>query len=489
MARSKPWVVGATDCLRRSLGPAKLELNELDWKSGLSPDKARLTQHISAFANQENGGFFAFGIRSSDGAVVGIKQDQVALISHQLANLGRDAIEPAIKLDHEVLQWENKSLLLVYVPESREKPVRLRGRPIDDCYVRSGGTTRKANKQDVGSLLLRSRTPKWEELPATENLTTKEIKKLLAYGEIAKLLQRQPPSKEGELFSWLLEEGLVSRDIAGGFSITNFGVIAAAHQLSAFPGLARKALRIVFYRGKDKTEPINEHVENSGYAVSFQKVLELLNRGLPTSEIIRKALRDSVPVYPPIALRELIANSLIHQDLGISGTSPMVEVFSDRIEIRSPGKLLGSKKLDRLIGTQPQSRNEGLAFAFRRYRICEERGSGFEKAAKAIELFGLPPLAFEQGEDYFKVAIFSPRGFAEMSRDERILACYQHAVLKQLANGALTNTSLRERFKMHERQRPQISKLIREAIQAKKIKASDPRATSNKFAEYLPYWA
>jgi ATP-dependent DNA helicase RecG len=489
MANKKPWVRRAEDYLERSLGNAKTEVNELDWKSGLSPDRARLSHHLSAFANHENGGFLAFGIRSTDGEVLGIKQDQISLISNQLANLGRDSVEPPIKLDHEVLQREGKSLLVVYVPESREKPVHLRGRPIDDCYVRSAGTTRKATKTDVGALLLRNRTLKWEELPATDSLSTKEIKKLIGYGQIAKLLERRPPSKDRELLEWLKQEGIVSMDITGGYAITNFGAIAAAYQLSEFSTLARKAARVVFYRGKDKTDSLEEHVESSGYAIAFPELVDLLHRKLPKSEIMRKALREIVPVYPPIALRELVANALIHQDLSISGTSPMVEVFSDRIEIRSPGKLLGSQKLDRLIGTQPQSRNEFLASSFRRYRICEERGSGFEKAAKAMELFGLPPLTFDQGEDYFKVTVFSPRGFADMSREERISACYQHAVLKHLGNSALTNTSLRERFKMHERQRPQISKLIRETLRAKKIKASDPSATSNKFAEYLPYWA
>ena len=56
----------------------------------------------------------------------------------------------------------------------------------------------------------------------------------------------------------------------------------------------------------------------------------------------------------------------------------------------------------------PESRNEILAQAFRRYHICEERGTGFIKTILAIELFGLPPLKFEQGENYFKVILSSP---------------------------------------------------------------------------------
>ena len=74
----------------------------------------------------------------------------------------------------------------------------------------------------------------------------------------------------------------------------------------------------------------------------------------------------------------------------------MIEIFADRIEISSPGKLLPGKKIDRLIRATPESRNEVLAAAFRRFNICEERGSGFEKAITAIEFFGLPPLKMEE---------------------------------------------------------------------------------------------
>ena len=167
----------------------------------------------------------------------------------------------------------------------------------------------------------------------------------------------------------------------------------------------------------------------------------------------------------------------------------MIERFDNRIEFTNPGILPPSKKIDRLIGTTPESRNEILASAFRRYRICEERGTGFVKVVTSIELYGLPPVAFEQGENYFKVTLFAPRKFSEMSQSERIEACYQHAVLKYVSSSAMTNTSLRERLKMHEKQRTQVSNLIHDAVDAGRIKRKDPTSSSSKFAEYVPYWA
>ena len=209
---------------------------------------------------------------------------------------------------------------------------------------------------------------------------------------------------------------------------------------------------------------------------------------LPHSEVIRQSLRAEVSVYPEIALRELLANTLIHQDFTVTGAGPMVEIFTDRIEFTSPGSLPASKRLDRLIGTTPESRNEGLASAFRLYRICEERGTGFQKVVAAIELFGLPAVKFSTLDNAFRVTLYMPRKFADMSQVERIEACYQHAVLKYLSSSAMTNTSLRERLKLAESQRSPVSRLIRDALEAGRIKRKDTDSTSSKFAEYLPYW-
>jgi predicted HTH transcriptional regulator len=161
----------------------------------------------------------------------------------------------------------------------------------------------------------------------------------------------------------------------------------------------------------------------------------------------------------------------------------------DRIEISNPGGLLPSKQLDRLIGTQPESRNEKLARAFRRYGICEERGSGLIKAGEEVEIYGLPPMEFKNGPNFFKVTLYAPRTFAQMSARERLDACYQHAVLKYFSDFAMTNKSLRERLKMPEKRRSMVSALIQEAVEKKLIKQADPENKSKKFTEYLPYWA
>lgn len=484
----KAWMTKAMELLKGSLEPPKHELNELDWKAALSPDKRRMTEHLSAFANQPGGGYLVFGVDSS-GTPVGIDEKAVEETVNQLANLGRAGLEPPLAVDHAMEGYESVRLLFVHVPESSVKPVHLRGKGLEDAFIRSGGTTRKASRQEIGTMMLNSRTPRWEELHASVLLPDTEFATQLNVGPIYKMLERPAPVTQEETLAWMAGERFIARQPAGGGYITNLGAISAARKLSDFSDLVRKSVRVVVYDGLNKATTKLEQEGTKGYAVSFQGLLQFVMSLLPQSEVIEQALRRKRTVYPEIALREIIANALIHQDFSITGAGPLIEIFDDRIEVSNPGGLLPSKRLDRLIGTQPESRNEQLARAFRRYKICEERGSGLLKAGLEIELYGLPPIEFSAGPNHFKVTLFTPRTFAQMSARERLEACYQHAVLKHYSDSAMTNKSLRERLKMSEKQRSMVSVLIQEAIDKKLVKAADPTNMSRKFAEYVPIWA
>ncbi len=485
----KDWIELALNLLNHSLKPFPQELNELDWKAHLSMKGTRLAQHLSAFANHAGGGYLAFGVEDGTGKLLGITQKESNATVEKLSNIARQALEPQISLDHFVADYEGSPVLLIRVKESPSKPVQLKGKSVEESFVRVGGTTRKASRQELGSLMLNSKQMVWESLRASGPLSPQQVLNLLDYRTVFELLEHPLPSETDELIAWLSKEKMIEGDGQGLYCITRFGAVAAATKLEDFEEIGRKVVRLIRYHGNNKIETEKEIAGKKGYAVGFEGLINYLSAMLPQSEIIEKAFRKETTLYPEIALRELIANALIHQDFTIRGTGPMIEIFDNRIEIRNPGRLLASKKINRLIGTNPESRNEFLASAFRRFNICEERGTGFIKTIAAIELFGLPALAFEEGENYFKVILFAPKTFAEMSPNERIDACYQHAVLKHYSSSAMTNTSLRERLKMSERQRPQVSKLIKGVLAQGIIKSKDPENKSTKFAEYVPSWA
>lgn len=483
------WINRALALLDKSLNPIAQELNELDWKEDLSPNNAKLSKHISAFANLPGGGFLVFGIENKIGKLVGITQEKAELIVQKLSNLCRDTLEPQAAMQHQVVQYKGVAVLIIYINESATKPVHLRSGVLEDSYIRSGGSTLKASRQELGALMLNSKNPVYEELHASKLLSGSEILELLDFKSIFNLLAKPLPNDTEGILSFLKREKMISNIAESGFYITNMGALASAHSLKNFDSLARKAVRVIQYRGNNKVETIREYPGNKGYAISFESLIEFIKNLLPSSEIIKNALRKEICIYPEIALRELIANALVHQDFGVKGSGPMIEIFENRIEISNPGKLLPSKSIDRLIGTTPESRNDALASAFRRYNICEERGSGFQKVISSIELFGLPPLKIEEHANSFRVTMFTPKTFAELTPSERIEAAYQHCVLQYYSSSSMTNTSLRERFKMHDKQRSQVSLVIKEALEQNKIKPKDPNSASTKFVEYIPFWA
>lgn len=191
-------------------------------------------------------------------------------------------------------------------------------------------------------------------------------------------------------------------------------------------------------------------------------------------------------MYPELALRELLANTLIHQDLAMPGTGPTVEIFSDRIEFTNPGVPLVLP--DRFIDSPPQSRNEKLASAMRQMGLCEERGSGWDKVTFEIEFNQLPPALVEVTEAHTRVAIFSPRPFSEMDRNERLRAVYQHACLMYVDRRHMTNSTVRARFGLSDRQSVQASRLLRDAQDEGLVVPYDPDA-GPRGMRYVPSWA
>jgi predicted HTH transcriptional regulator len=243
---------------------------------------------------------------------------------------------------------------------------------------------------------------------------------------------------------------------------------------------------VIQYRGNGRTDTLKEHEFNRGYASSFEALISTINGLLPANEVIGAALRKSTPMFPELAVRELVANALIHQDFFVTGAGPMVELFDDRIEITNPGQPLVDTQ--RFVDTPPRSRNEALASLMRRFRICEERGSGIDKVVFQVELFQLPAPLFESPEGFTRTLLFAHKPLAAMDKADRVRACYLHACLRFVTRQDMTNASLRLRFGVEEQNRSTVSRLIREAVEARAIVPADPDAAP-KLMRYLPFWA
>lgn len=207
---------------------------------------------------------------------------------------------------------------------------------------------------------------------------------------------------------------------------------------------------------------------------------------LPQNEVIEGAIRKEVKLLPEVVVRELLANALIHQDFDMAGTSPVVEVFCNRVEISNSGEPI--VPVERFIDGY-QSRNERLADLMRRFGICEEKSSGIDRVVQAAELMQLPAPEFLTSHRRTIVVIHGPRPFRDMNGSDRVRACYQHCVLQYVLRKQMTNQSLRERFGLSEGSSNTVSQIITATIERGLVK-SDPNAPdSRRYARYIPAWA
>lgn len=181
----------------------------------------------------------------------------------------------------------------------------------------------------------------------------------------------------------MIEESIIEKQDNGLYSITNMGAILLSKHISAFKKLSRKAIRVVQYNGKNRMEILKEETFKSGYVVAFEGLIKYIEALIPTQEPITLAIREKKSAYPILAIREAVANALIHQDFSITGTGPVIEIFDYRIEISNPG--LPLVDIRRIVDNPPKSRNEQLAALMRRLGMCEELGTGWDKMVITCE--------------------------------------------------------------------------------------------------------
>ena len=203
-----------------------------------------------------------------------------------------------------------------------------------------------------------------------------------------------------------------------------------------------------------------------------------------TGEEVINVKRKINPQYPEIAIREFVANALIHQDFAIDGSPITIEIYSNRLVITNPGATLNN--INRLIDLPPRSRNEKLAQTMLLLHLCERRGSGVDRAMEAMLL---PPVKFQNLEDYTRVTLYPQKPLTDMTKKERIEACYQHACLMWEDNNPINNQSVRDRFGLNKNQAPTATRILADTMEAGLIKTSDDDFVSRKYSIYVPFYA
>lgn len=454
-------------------------------------DPQMIGRLISALSNaarlaDEHFAYVLWGVRDTDHAVVGtsFEPGSQKQKGQPLELWLTQHLQPGVAFAFRPIEYHGAKLVLLEIPAAATSPVEFDRA----AYIRIGSATPRLSDhpERLRALWAKLQPFAWEAGIAAQFLTGDEVLARLDYASYFDLTNQPLPDNRDGIFDRLATDRLVAKDVGGHWSITNLGAILFARRLSDFsPSLARKAVRFVAYEGLNRACPVtHRHDVEKGYANGFRGLIEYIDGLLPRNEQIGKAFREESPLYPSIAIRELVANALIHQDMTITGAGPMIELFRDRMEMTNPGQPLVSP--DRFLDSPPRSRNEALASLMRRMRLCEEQGTGIDKVIVAVELHHLPPPDFRTEGDSVRAVLFAPRRFADMTPEERLRACYQHAALKYVSGQRMKNSTLCERFGIDSQNAAQASTVIRQALAGKLIRAADP---AHPRAGYVPFWA
>lgn len=103
-----------------------------------------------------------------------------------------------------------------------------------------------------------------------------------------------------------------------------------------------------------------------------------------------KMVREDVPQYPRFAIREIIINAIVHRDWAIKGSRVLIKMFSDRIEVQSPGPFPPPVTAEN-IREEHQLRNPRIAQAFKDYGLIEKFGNGIDRVFEEIAKHPLKP--------------------------------------------------------------------------------------------------
>lgn len=466
---------------------------ETEWvefkRNNTKPDD--IGEYLSALANAaalsgKVNAYLVWGVEDDTHEVVGTSfcPSATKVGNEELESWLLRLLSPRIDFHIHEFRAEGHAVVLMEIDAAFRNPVSFKGTE----FIRVGSYKKKLKDYpEKERQLWRTfdRIP-FEKGTAANNLAAEDVLRLLDYPAYFELVSLPLPEGRDGILKALAADDMIAKGNDGQWKITNLGAVLLARRLADFRPLARKAVRVVLYKGEGRVETVREQMGSKGYAAGFEGLIDFIANLLPSNEVIGQALRKQVPMFPELAIRELVANAVIHQDFHLSGTAPMVEIFANRMEITNPG--LPLVQTDRFLDSPPRSRNEALASFMRRIGVCEERGSGVDKVVAETELYQLPAPLFETTDEHTRVTLFAHRDLKEMDKVDRIRACYLHACLRYVQRDFLTNASLRDRFGVEEKNKAAVSRYIREAIDANMIRPVNEEA-ARKMMKYVPFWA
>lgn len=380
------------------------------------------------------GGFVLFGI-GDQGRIAGQPVTDSTL--RDIANALRKIEPPAFPDLEQVVLEPHKTVLVLRVP-GEGGPFTYDGRP----YIRTLSTTSLMPQAEYQRRILERLhgSRRWENSPAEgvsiNDLDTKELVRTVDEAIRRGRLDDPGTRNPAEL--------LLGFNLLYDGQLLNAAVVLFGHSDRLMPHYPQCSLRMARFRGLDKSGEMEDNRQEVGNAFDLLvRAQRFLRDHLPIAGRILPGLfeREDDPLYPPVALREALANALCHRDYAVSGGAVSIAIYDNRLEISSTGVLPFGLTVEQL--RQPHSSrpwNPLIAQVFHRRGIIEQWGRGTLKMTELTTQAGLEPPEWEEtaGE---VVVRFLPTRYVPPTRVAHDLSLLQRELLAILADNGPSSLS------------------------------------------------
>ncbi|NCD06107.1 MAG: hypothetical protein EOL97_08310 [Spirochaetia bacterium] len=393
--------------------------------------KTAVKKSLSAFGNT-HGGVIVFGVEEKKDKTLEIIGDtNIAQLQESMTDLSANAMSEVLRLDYHIITLSDKEILAVYVPEcnNRIKPYYFKelGMP-RGAYVRDGNTDRQMTKDEMMSYVRNAQVDDFDE-----NCADDILKDELSFEKIERFLQHSATKTKREFKPGVVDDVVLK----------NIGIIRECND-ELRPTIAgylifskddpqnkiqfeRYIIRCVRYKGSgvhtdilDKADIIGTLDRQIDTMHSF--VLRNIKKG---AEIVGTKRVEKYE-YPEKAIREIVANAVIHRDYRIIETYTQINIFEDRIEVFNPGNLPPGVTVENIKDAQV-SRNRIIAARLNEMDYLEEYGRGIDIVFTKMSEWGLLPPVFKNTSNSFKV-VLPGKKLSQLNKRQMII--WQHLVDK-----------------------------------------------------------
>lgn len=446
-----------------------------------------LVDTLSAFANG-SGGTVILGLSEAEGFAP-VQGFDAKRMQDAFANLCATKLEPPVRPDIEIVPFEGAMLLVAYIPELMpvDKPcyVKDRGR-YQGSFIRTGDGDHKLSAYEIDRLMEERRQPRFD-VEAVPEATVADLDE-----DLVSALLRRERDKHGEVFrklddmQALVNLGALREDSDGILRPTLAGLMT----LGIYPQKHFPRLCVTFasFPGTTKAEAfssgrrlLDSETLVGNIPTMIKSTIDVVSRNMRTGALIEGAFRTDVPDYPPVAVREAIANALMHRDYSphSQGTPVQVNMYADRLEITNPGGLYGTVTIDQLgHGGASSTRNQYLAVLLESTPypdggwVVENRGTGYQEIeARLSEALMAPPIP-KDTISFFALTLSRRHLMPEEMRKEA-LPDTRAAILDMLDRFASVST--REIMEASGLSRAGVMRYINELLDDGVIEPTEPR--------------